>query len=274
MSAAPEPDWPPSRLSVLASRFAALLPARPHILDLAAGGGELFCALAPIIGRAQVWIFGGGSPGQLQDAFEQTAEWAIEAGYKISFPELSRRRALLVHTHQGAWRVEAVVADLAADPELLPLESMDAVVCRGLTDLVSPYWLEQLAAVLPVPLLAALNRDGHETYLPRHPADRVIAAGYRREMDRGKGRPEMFAAALAARGFTVSSAVTEWRVPTAALHILSTLVDEHALGASLQLRRARGAVATWRAVRARQIVARRLAIRGRVRDILALPARP
>ena len=87
----------------------------------------------------------------------------------------------------GAWRVETLVADLAEAPRGLPLHNVDAVVSSALCDLVSRDWVERLAAALRVPFYAALCVTGRDRFTPPHPADRVVADGFRRDQGRDKG---------------------------------------------------------------------------------------
>jgi hypothetical protein len=78
-------------------------------------------------------------------------------------------------------------------------------------------------------------------------------------------------AALAARGFTLATAATDWRIPPGATGMLAALVRGHTEAAARQMPQRRGAIAAWQAVRLRQIGRGRLAIRVGHRDSLALP---
>ena len=275
-----EPFDAASRSVALAERLAEALPARPRILDLGAGTGSLFRWLAPIIDRAQAWTFADADADLLTHAFGMTADWAEDHGYTITWPDIGRRRVLLVHTPGGAWRVEARVVDLATLPEQLPQLPFDAVVCSALLDLVSARWLQRFADALRTPLLACLSVDGHDAFLPRHPLDRTVLHAFRRDQRRDKGfghalgphAPQVLHAALAARGFAVASAASDWRIPLAAIKLLGELVHGHAGVAMRQLPSRRTAIAAWENLRWRQAAHGRLAIRIGHRDSLALPA--
>jgi hypothetical protein len=188
---------------------------------------------------------------------------------------------LLVHTIGGAWRVEARVIDLAAAPEILPLAAVDAVVCSALLDLVSAQWLERLTSVLRTPFFACLTVDGRDAFLPRHPLDRTVLRAFRRDQGRDKGfgpalgprAPQALHAMLAARGFTMASAVSDWRIPATDITMLDELVHSHAHVTARQLPAQRAAIAAWRRTRLRQAGRGRLAIRIGHRDSLALPTR-
>ena len=272
-----EPFDAAARSVGLAERLAAVLPARPVLLDLGAGSGSLFRWLAPIIGRAQVWTLADADEELLLRAYDDIARWADARGWAAT----QGHRALLVHTPRGAWRVEACRVDLAAAPAALPLGEVDAVVCSALLDLVSAGWLERLVAALRTPLLACLSVDGRDAFLPPHPLDACVRAGFRRDQARDKGfgpalgphAPAMLHAVLAAPGFAVNSAPSDWRIPAAALTMLGELVPGHAEAAARAHPAQGRAIDAWRNARMHQAIAGRLAIRIGHRDSLALPPR-
>lgn len=261
-----------ARSEALAARLVSVLPARPRILDLGAGTGSLFRWLAPRIGRAQGWTLADADAALLARALDAIAGWADAQGYGV----VDDGRSLELYTPRGIWRVTALVVDLA---RTVPLAGQHAVVCSALLDLVSAAWINGLAAQLRVPLLACLSVDGRDAFLPRHGGDIVVQAGFRRDQQRDKGlgpalgrrAPAVLHAALAARGFTLASAGSDWRIPPAATAMLAALVQGHAEAATRQMPHRRDAIAAWRAARLRQIGRGRLAIRVGHRDSLALP---
>ena len=111
-------------LRSLAAALIARLPARPRLIDLGAGTGSLLRWLAPRIGRAQVWTLVDSSREMAEAAFDTIADRADQMGYPITAPS---KRTLLVHAPGGAWRIEALIADLAESPANLPLQAADAV---------------------------------------------------------------------------------------------------------------------------------------------------
>ena len=277
--AAREPFDAAARSVGLAGRLAASLPARPRLLDLGAGTGSLFRWLAPVIGRAQVWTLADADADLLDAAFIECAAWGADQGFAATFPGSAHNRALLLHTPRGAWRVEAMRVNLADMPEALPLGRFDAVVCSALLDLVSYGWLERFCAALPVPLLACLSVDGRDAFLPCDAVDRIVRRGFRLDQGRAKGlgpalgrqAPRVLHALLTARGFRVTSAASDWRIPRAALPMLRALVQSHADVATRHLPAWRGAIEGWARTRLRQIETGRLAIRVGHRDSLAEP---
>jgi hypothetical protein len=264
-----------ARSRALAARLAERLPVRPRIMDLGAGTASLFRFLAPIIGRAQAWTIVDADADLLGSAFARTADWAEAQGCRVTTPG----RALLVHTKQGAWRLEALATDFADEPSRLPLYDHDAVVCSALMDLVSSAWAERLVAALRVPFLACLNVNGCDRFRPAHPDDRLVARGFARDMRRDKGfgramgasAPATLARLFAARGFAVSLAPADWIIPPIAGSMLETLVRGHAAAAAQALPAAAARIAAWEQDRLGALARGRLALTIGHRDLLALP---
>ncbi|SDC17020.1 class I SAM-dependent methyltransferase [Belnapia rosea] len=291
-----DPDWldlrepfdAMARSAALADRLLARLPARPRFIDLGAGTGSLLRFLAPRLGRAQAWTLVDADRVLLEAAFDTIADRAEAVGWTISFPN---KRTLLVHAPGGAWRVESLVADLAEAPRGLPLANADAVVSSALCDLVSRAWAERLAGALRVPFYAALCVTGRDRFAPPHPADRVVADGFRRDQGRDKGfggaalgarAPAVLAEVFAARGFAVEGAPSDWEVRgrgpapmpgmgEAAGRFLTELVLGHAEAARRQDRRGDRRIEAWLEARLDQVAERRLSARIGHRDLLALP---
>ena len=270
-----EPHDAQARSLGLAQGLAQRLPARPRLIDLGAGTGSLFRWLAPIIGRAQVWTFADADPNLLGRALDDTQDWAEDQGWAVTAPG----RALLVHAPTGTWRIETKRIDLQASLAALPLAGHDAVVCSALLDLVSQAWIERFTALLHVPLLACLNVDGRDAFLPQDPIDRIVMAGFRRDQGREKGfgpalgprAPAVLGAALKAHGFLVRSAAADWRIPRPAQDMLGELVLSHADVAASHLPRHAAAIDAWTQRRTDQIARGRLSVRIGHRDILAIP---
>lgn len=276
-----EPHDHAARSLPLAQALAAALPERPRLLDLGAGTGSLFRWLAPILGRAQAWTLVDADLALIRRAFAETEAWAAAQGFGTSWPS---RQVLLVHTPTGAWRMEGLIADLRAAPDNLPLDRADAVVNTALCDLVSRRWVERMAAgcaARRLPFYAALNVSGQERFLPPHPADGVVARGFRRDQAREKGfggialgpaAPAAMAQAFAAMGYRVLRAPSPWRIGRAAADFAALLAEGHAQAAEARLPRQGPAIAEWLATRRRQAQRGVLsAIIGHT-DLLALPA--
>ncbi|TCZ65507.1 class I SAM-dependent methyltransferase [Roseicella aquatilis] len=277
-----------ARSEALAATLLVHLPARPRFIDLGAGTGSLLRWLAPRLGRAQAWTLVDSSLEMVEAAFDTIADRADQVGYAVTAPN---KRTLLVHAPGGAWRIETLVTDLADAPDSLPLHDADAVVSSALCDLVSRPWLERMAAALRIPFYAALCVDGRERFLPPHPVDARVAAGFRRDQARDKGfdgaalgprAPAVIAEVFGARGFRVESAPSDWLArgrgplphPTlrdTAGRFLSELVLGHAEAAGRQDRRGGGRIGAWMDARLDQVAQGRLSVRIGHRDVLALP---
>ncbi|UFN50010.1 class I SAM-dependent methyltransferase [Roseomonas sp. OT10] len=272
-----EPADAVSRDAALAEALVAVLPQRPTLVDLGAGTGSLFRWLAPRIGGPQAWLLVDADAALVERAFDTIAGRAVQVGLKVTAPN---KRVLLVHTPLGAWRVEGRIADLADTPDRLPLERADAVVCSALLDLVSRPWLEDLADVLEVPFYAALNVDGRDRFLPPHPADGIVARGFRRDQARDKGfdgtalgaeATRFAAAAFRDRGFAVATAPSPWQLGPGQAALVAALAAGHAAAAGQRLPGRRAAIRAWHRARALQAAQGRLRATIGHRDLLALP---
>jgi SAM-dependent methyltransferase len=282
-----DPDWldlrepfdHAARSLDLAEQLVARLPARPKLLDLGAGTGSLFRWLAPLIGRAQAWTLLDADPAMLDDAFDAIADWADLNDWAVTTPG----RAMLVHTPQGAWRVEGVVADLAG-VSTLPLKGHDAVVNTALCDLVSARWIETLVPRLTCPFYAALMVDGRAAWAPAHPLDRAVANAFKRDQGRDKGfgpalgprAPAHMAATFKAAsvkggGWQVETATSDWRIGQAALGMLRAVVEGDANAARAADPRRAESFADWRDDRLRAASRGKLRLMLGHRDLLALP---
>jgi len=272
-----EPPDARARNLALALTLAEALPARPRLLDLGAGTGSLFRWLAPILNRPQAWTLVDADVTLIEFAFDTIALRAMAIGLEVSAPN---KRTLLVHAPSGAWRIEGLVMDLADAPDGLPLSRADGVVCTALCDLVSRRWVERMAEELRLPFYSALNVRGDARFLPPHPADGIVARGFRRDQIRDKGfggralggdTVGAMASAFRARGFAVTTAPSPWRIGPSQTRMLADLAKGHAGAALGQMPRAAAAITDWAGTRATQ--AQRGALRAVVghSDLLALP---
>lgn len=272
-----EPHDAAARSMALAEMLSQRLPARPRLIDLGAGSGSMFRWLAPIIARAQAWVFADADNELLGRALDDTADWAAAQGWSVSGPG----RALLIHAPTGTWRIETRRVDLSASLPDIGLATVDAVTCSALLDLVSAAWVERLAERLSTPLLACLSVDGRDQFLPASPYDGVIRSLFRRDQIRDKGfgaalgvrAPAVLHAALEARGFDIHGAASEWRIEPRAPDMLRALITSHADICTFQDRAQRAAIAEWEEMRLEQASRGRLRVRIGHRDCLAFPPR-
>jgi len=264
----------------LAAQLSQLLPARPRILDLGAGTGSLLRWLGHFIGRAQAWTLVDADVALIERAFETIADRAEEAGWAVTFPG---KRTLLVHSPNGAWRVEGLVADLAEAPDNLPLHQVDAVVNTALCDLVSRDWIDRMAASCAarrLPFYSALNVTGRERFFPPRLGDALVARGFARDQLRDKGfsglalgarAPSAIAEAFEAEGYEVLRAPSDWVIPRGASPMLVELVRGHAQAARRWERRLDQDIEAWMLDRIGQASDLRLSARIGHADLLCLP---
>jgi hypothetical protein len=271
-----------ARSSDLARRFAAALenaPAAPRrILELAAGSGAGFMALAPVVAVDQEWVSIDQDSSLLTAQSAAISRWAECKGWRCRRSDT----ALSVETPSGRWLVRPEKLDLAAS-----LEHVDLSACHGITtsaflDLVSAAWLDRLCGMLtarPLPLLAALTVDGQRLWHPPLPGDRRVHAAFMQHQSRDKGfGPALggtasgyLARALAARGYEVRTARSDWRIGCEQREMLSRLVADAAAIACDTMPAAATEVADWRAERIAQVATRRLTMLVGHVDLLALP---
>jgi SAM-dependent methyltransferase len=264
----------------LAELLADVLPARPRILDLGAGTGSLLRWLGIVIGRAQAWTLVDADAALLDLAYLATEAAARAEGWGATW---AGKKALLIHSPDGAWRVEGMIADLRAAPQNLPLHAVDAVVNTALCDLVSEAWVERMAAACAarrLPFYAALNVTGRERFSPPRAGDAIVARGFARDQARDKGfggkalgarAPGAIADAFEAHGYTVLRAPSDWVVPRHEPEMALKLTDGHAFAAMRQERRGGRQIARWMMDRVRDAREHRLSARVGHVDVLCLP---
>lgn len=275
-----EPYDAAARNPELAAMLSAALPARPRILDLGAGTGSLLRWLGHFIGRAQAWTLVDADAELIERAFETIAERAEAVGWAATFPG---KRTLLVHAPGGAWRVEALIADLVQAPANLPLGKVDAVVNTALCDLVSRGWVEAMAAACArhrLPFYAALNVTGRERFTPPYPGDALVMRGFRRDQRRDKGfggvalgpaAPDAIAEAFAAHGYAVHRGASDWIVDRRARLFAQEIATGHGAAALAWERRSADVIEDWIEARRAQAADGLLAVRIGHQDVLALP---
>ncbi len=268
-----------ARDRALAGMLAERLPERPRLIDLGAGTGSLFRALAPMIARPQRWIFADADRSLIATAFDRTAIWAEGRGFKARLTGLSSAPVLAIRSPRGSWQVEALAIDLAEAPRGLPCEEVDAVVCSALLDLTSRRWMERLFAGLRTPFYASLTVDGREAWLPRHPGDPVVRRAFRRDQRRDKGLgPALGTDAapaaeeiLASFGFETITAMSDWRIPRGERSLGRLFARMTAAAACRAAPGQAGRIAEWTRARLGDAARARLSIRIGHRDILAFP---
>lgn len=148
------------------------------------------------------------------------------------------RRALAPHLPTAHWRIldddPALLAlvgpgaaarqvDLAADPEAAFADAPDLITASAFFDLTSRAWIDRFVDLLAahrLPLYASLTYDGREVWAPAPPHEKAALAAFHADMARDKGfgpalgpaAAERLESSLAAAGFDVHSAQSDWRL--------------------------------------------------------------
>lgn len=254
--------------------------ARPRFLDLGAGTGSMTRWLGHFVERPHSWVLADADAELMSRAYDTMMDAAENMGWKATWPQ---KKALLVHSPHGAWRVEGILANISEGLDRLPWEGVDAVTCSALCDLVSERWLTRLAAILArrkLPFYATLNVSGRERFTPPLPGDALVARGFLRDQRRDKGfsgmalgpdAPAAIARIFAAQGYQVLRAPSPWIVPRQARDMAHELAMGHAEAALRHERREAWRIRAWAELRGEQADAGQLAVRVEHQDVLCLP---
>jgi hypothetical protein len=278
-----EPADLAARDAELARHFAAALPepGRPalRIIDLGAGSGGNFRALAPLIAGDQEWALVDNDGLLLAAQAEELAGWARAQGYSAERSE----GAVTIDAGGATWRASALSLDLAHGLDRLDGLAPIAVTMAALVDLVSAAWIDELAAWLGrrrLPFLSVLGADGRRHWSPPAREDAIVREGFLRHQagDKGFGpalggsAPAYLAARLAARGFRTATAPSDWRLGPAQRALLADLVAGEAEAARAARPAVGAAIAAWERRRREELAAGTLSLVVGHRDVLALPA--
>jgi hypothetical protein len=226
--------------------------ATASLVDLGAGSGANFRALAPLIPGDQDWRLIDHDRVLLAHQSAEIAQWARGQGYRVTHGS----GVVTVAAGGAHWRAHSIDLDLARDLEALSLASVHGVTCAALIDLVSEPWLERLIDRLGArpPLLAALTVDGRRAWRPGHGEDKTIADAFGRHQrgDKGFGpalgaqAPAFLETVLNRRGYRVTSEVSAWQLGVGDAALLAALIDGAAEAAAEVAPASAAAIARWR----------------------------
>jgi hypothetical protein len=263
-----------SRNQALLSELAARFAGRKDILivDLGAGAGSNFRAVAPVLPTRQHWILLDHDPALLAAALKTIAQWADSSRAITNGLEASKDGKSL--------SIEFRQADLAAEPAAWGSASPDLVTAAALFDLVSEPWIERFVAALArakLPLYAVLNHDGVAEWTPPHSADRQMTAAFERHFARDKGfgpsaglnASELIANKLASAGYAVERVRSDWQLEPTDQKLIAMLAEGWANAARETGEVPAPAIAEWFAARK----AEGGSCLVRHEDLLALPPR-
>ena len=278
-----EPFDAAARNSDLARRFGAALgnernmPRR--VIDLAAGSGANFMALAPLIDGDQDWLLIDNDSSLLATQAEAIARWSEREGWRCRNID----KGVLVETGTGNWQARAQRLDLAQSLEQIDFAACDGVTTSAFLDLVSAAWLDRLCALLTRharPLLATLTVDGRRVWHPSQSGDVGIHDAFLRHQTGDKGfgpalgslAVNYLADRLTARGYKVNTACSDWRINAEHREMLLQMVEESAAVARETMSAASVLFTEWSEERNAQIRAGLLTLDVGHLDLLAVPA--
>ena len=267
----------------LAHRFGAMLgemQGKPRrIVDLAAGSGASFRALAPLLGVDQDWLLVDHDASLIEAQAAEIARWSARNGWHCREFD----GGILVRTGTADWRARTHTLDLAHCMDQLDLAACDGVTTNAFLDLVSTTWLEQLCGLLArshLPLLATLTVDGRREWHPAAAADVRVDHAFRHHQsgDKGFGPAQgglataCLADCLAARGYEIATAHSDWRIGAEHREMLTQMVGESTAVALETEPAAAAFFAGWSAERHAQIQAGLLSLEVGHLDMLAVRA--
>jgi hypothetical protein len=271
-----------ARARGLGLRFAAAVRRAPpgvtRLIDLGAGSGANFRALAPLIGGDQAWRLVERDPALGAAQAGETRRWAAAAGYGFA----AAAEGFAVAAGGARWTLQWQRLDLAADLDRLDLAAADGVSTAAFLDLVSARWLTALVRRLAAarrPFLAVLSVDHRRRWAPSDLVDRAVRRGFERHQagDKGFGpalgpaAPATLGALLAVHDYRVATGPSDWRLGPADGVMLMHLVEESAAAAAAALPAGCRAIAAWARRRRLQAAAGALGLTIGHRDVLGLP---
>jgi SAM-dependent methyltransferase len=193
-----EPADKVARNRLLIAELMAHLNGRvPRITELGCGTGSSLRALSPYLPAGTEWLLVDGDPALLQAA-----------------------RGLA----EGTPGLRFMQADLGAGLEAVLAEPADLVTASAFIDLCSHAWLDRLSLAMPkgAALYITLSYDGHETWWPQHPVERMALTAFHVHMRQEKGlgpgpalgpeAAETLALMLSVRGWRVRTAPSPWHL--------------------------------------------------------------
>lgn len=260
-----------ARDPVLQAAFLECALATGMVTELGAGNGNLLRAHLPRLRGELVW--------RLIDA-DATLLAAAQAN--LTGPGFRVQRIsptdLVVTTPAARVRVQRIVMDLA---EGVPGASPGVVAANAWCDLVSQWWIERFAdwlAEASVPAVyLALSVDGWVALAPPMADDQSIMAAFAAHMGRNKGIGSALGFGgwrravdtLSSSGYTVESAMADWRLGSVHVALTEAWLAGVAAAATEQSPGLAPAVSAWLSARRRQLASGALRVRVGHRDVLA-----
>ncbi|HXZ00534.1 MAG TPA: class I SAM-dependent methyltransferase [Stellaceae bacterium] len=271
-----------ARDPALASRFAQALrrPAdRPvRLVDLGAGTGANARALAPVVGGDQDWLLAESDPVLLGFCAAEQIAWAAREGYGVE----KEAGAVVIRAGAARWRFAARRVDLAGELAQCLAEPYDGLAFSALADLASAAWIDALAAQLErrrMPLLSSLMVDGRRQWHPPAAEDALVRDAFAAHQRRDKGlgpalagaAPVYLGARLAAAGFAVATAASDWRIGPDQPAMLAAVLEAERRAAREERPEAAALIDLWAEQRRAALASASLSLAIGHRDLLARP---
>ena len=225
-----EPADHAARNPAIMDRCAARFAGRDDVsvTDIGCGTGTSLRAMAAVLPRRQFWRMVDHDAALLAAAREALRAWADAA--------VPAGDGLKLMKHDRVSEVDFIEADLARDLPAALGPAADLVTASALFDLCSRRWIDACADVLAaraLPLLAVLNYDGEERWLPPPPDEAGMMAAFLQHQrgDKGFGPacgPDAAAAlrdALSRHGFRVAQGASPWRLGRQDAALIQALAD-------------------------------------------------
>lgn len=249
-----------------------------RLVDLGAGTGANARALAPIIGGDQDWLLAEDDPALLGFCAAEQIAWAAREGYGVE----KEAGAVAIRAGAERWRFAARRVDLAAGLAQCLAEPYDGLSLSALADLASAAWIDALAAQLErrrAPLLSSLMVDGRRQWQPADEEDALIREAFAAHQRRDKGlgpalagaAPVYLGARLAAAGFAVATASSDWQIGPDQPAMLAAMLEAERRAASEERPEAAARIALWAERRRQTLASEGLALVIGHRDLLACP---
>lgn len=260
-----------ARDPVLLAAFVERALAAGVVTELGAGTGNLLRALLPRLRGELVWRLIDA------DAALLAAVPSNLTGAGCSVRPISPTE-LIVTTPAARLRVQRIVMDLAAE---FPGTAPGVVAANAWCDLVSQRWIERFAdwlaeASAPAVYLA-LSVDGRVALAPPMADDQSIMAAFAAHMGRNKGIGSALGFggwrravdALSSSGYTVETAMADWRLGSAHGALTEAWLAGVAAAATEQSPGLAPTASAWLSARRRQLASGALRVQVGHRDVLA-----
>ena len=235
-----------------AAALAGVAPAR--VLDLGTGTGSNLRYLVEKLPPHQQWVVVDRDPTLLEHLQARTRTWAAARGYTVA----AEPGGFVITGNALECHVETRQRDLNSVDDAGLFAGRHLVTASALLDLVSPGWLQTLAAhcrSAGATALFTITYDGRSPCAPADADDDIVRELFNRHQrtDKGLGGiaagPDGAAAAVAAfeaAGFRVEHEPSDWVIEPDAQELQRQLIDGWAGAATETAPEIATQIANWR----------------------------